>query len=309
MVINPRGVPEWDLMARAMVRLPEPRAGLTRDEVRVVDVLTANAVLAATDPSWDAAAGTAAIRTPAGWVWAHLFGTRQVALVPAEARGAFRYVGGIATLHVARDRRGLRVDEDGRGLRVDGAGPSVPVTSAEELSERLVGRLQERLGHSLPPAYATFLASTNGARPAAPGVHPGYGFVVDQPFFGLDRTDRHQDLVFANQWFGDRLTSNFLGIGYVQGGLLAVKVAGGDEGSVWYADDDDYRDDDRFDAEYFCAHLLHRCAADFNQFWRALVPPPDRLLRLVSDVVRSGWAVSTSTPQMGASLPRTKRAP
>jgi A nuclease of the HNH/ENDO VII superfamily with conserved WHH len=300
LVINPYGVPEWDLMARAIVRLPDPQPGLTVDEVRVGDVLTANLVMSvAGDPLWDGATSDVAVRTPPGWVWAHLFGTRQVALVPAEARGAFRYLGGIATLPVDRTRRGVRIDEHLR----------VPVTSVERLPEQLVQRLEERLGRPLPPAYRAFLAATNGATPTAVGVHPGFGFVVDQPLFGLGRADRHQDLVYANEWFTDRLTKDFLGIGYLQGGLLAVKVAGTDTGSVWYLDDDDSRDDEALTAEDVSSRLLARCGDDFDRFWAALSQPPPRLLRLARQAVGAGWAVRARPKEMGASLPPNKRPP
>ena len=59
-------------------------------------------------------------------------------------------------------------------------------------------KLEEHLGLPLPGAYRAFLARTNGGRPAAPAVHPGHGFLVDQPFFGLARTDRSQDLGYAS---------------------------------------------------------------------------------------------------------------
>jgi SMI1-KNR4 cell-wall/A nuclease of the HNH/ENDO VII superfamily with conserved WHH len=300
-VINPGGRPEWDLMARAMVRLPEPSAGLTLDEVRVVDVLTANAVMAAAaDPLWPAsAAADRHAMTPPGWVWAHLFGTRDVALVPAEARGAFRYAGGVAAIPIDRTDRGVRIE----------APTEVPMTHTEELPEKLLQRLEQRLGYSLPIAYRMFLASTNGGTPTAPGVHPGFGFIVDQPLFGLARSDLHQDLVYASQWYADRLTEEFLAIGYVQGGTLAIKVAGEDIGSIWYSDDDDDRDDDRFDAAYISAHLLGRCGADFDDFWRQLSTPPPRLAQLVSEAVEHGRAVSIRTKDMGASLPRAKRPP
>jgi A nuclease of the HNH/ENDO VII superfamily with conserved WHH/SMI1 / KNR4 family (SUKH-1) len=282
------------------VRLSDPLPGLSMDEVRVVDVLTANAATATVgDALWDVPGVDVAARTPPGWVWAHLFGTRQMALVPAEARGAFRYLGGVATLPIDRSRRGVRIEEHS----------PVPVTSAQRLPERLVQRLEERLGQPLPAAYRAFLAATNGATPTAAGIHPGFGFVVDQPLFGLGRTDRHQDLVYANEWFGDRLTREFLAIGYVQGGLLAVKVTGADAGSVWYLDDDDYRDDDSFTAPDISSRLLARCADDVDQFWAALSQPPPRLRRVVRQAVRSGWVVSARPKHMGASLPPNRRPP
>ena len=111
------------------------------------------------------------------------------------------------------------------------------------------------------------------------------------------------DLVYANGWFADRLTADFLAVGYVQGGLIAVKVRGQDSGSVWYLDDDDPRDADPFDAEYRCAHLLHRLADDFGQFWGQLRALPYWLRRLAADLVATGAAGLTQVEHQGTSLP------
>jgi hypothetical protein len=201
--------------------------------------------------------------------------SRTVALVPVELHGAFRHGGGVAT---------LKVDRRGYGLRVDRPEP-VPMAVTQKLTGELVARLEEHLGYPLPPAYRGFLMETNGATPTRPGVHPDFGFVVDQPFFGLARPDPHQDLSYATQWFGDRLTGDLLAIGYVQGGLLAVKVAGADTGSVWYFDDDDYRDRDGYDAPYISANLLLRCADDFEACRNALTVAPGYLLDRAAEAV------------------------
>jgi hypothetical protein len=179
----------------------------------------------------------------------------------------------------------------------------------ERLSEDLLARLEEHLGCPLPPAYRFYLARTNGAGPTTPAVHPGRGFLVDQPFFGLSRPDRLQDLGYVGRSFTDRLTADHLAIGYVQGGLLTVKVAGPDTGSVWYLDDDDPRDDDRYDAAHLCEHLLYRCADDFDAFWQALSPPPRRLLELVDGAVGAGRAVPVRPPDLGAALAPARRPP
>jgi hypothetical protein len=299
-VVNEYGFPEWDLLARAVVALPDPVPGLTVDELRVLDVLTANELMVlAADPLWAFTADDYAALTPPGWVWAHLATARQLALVPAEAHGAFRHLGGVALLVVDRSRRGVTTD----------AATPVPRDAPTRLSEGVLARLEGHLGQPLPAAYRAFLAGTNGAAPTVPAVHPRYGFVADQPFFGLDRPDPHQDLVYANRWFGDRLTADFLAAGYVQGGLIAVRVAGEDTGSVWYLDDDDHRDDDRFDAAYISATLLHRLADDFDAFWSDLAVPPRRLLDLVDDAVADGRARRVSPSGMGDSLPPARRPP
>jgi hypothetical protein len=299
-VINEFGFPEWDLLARSIVELPAPAPGLTVDEVRVLDVLTANELMVlAEDPLWAFTKDDWAALTPPGWVWAHVAMSRRMALVPAEVNGAFRHMGGAALMVVDRSRHGVTPDD---------AMP-VPMDFTELLADDLVWRLEEHLGHPLPAAYRGFLNRTNGAAPTVPAVHPRHGFVVDQPFFGLSRPDPHQDLVYANQWFGDRLTRDFLVIGYVQGGLIAVRVTGPDTGSVWYYDDDDHRDDDRFDAAYISATLLHRLADDFDAFWNDLVVPPRQLLELVDDAVAEGRARRLRPPGMGGSLPPARRPP
>lgn len=291
--VGPHGFPDWLPYARALVQLPPAGPDLGVDESRVLDVLSANAAAAAAgDPLW---AGLAPLATPPGWVWALLAGGRRIALVPAELHGAYRHHGGVSTGDADPARRGLAVNR--------GAPPAIRFT--ERLSEEAVAVLEERLGHPLPPGYREFLRRTNGGAPAAPAVHPRFGFVVDQPLLGLAREDRLQDLAYANAWFGDRFTADWLAVGYVQGGLLAVRVRGGDEGSVWYWDDDDPRATDEDTAADVCGRLLHRCADDFVAFWYSLVPPPAVLRARAAE----GGARLVRAPGMGASLPAARRPP
>ena len=293
-LVGPHGFPEWLPYARAVVDLPDVPSDLGSDELRLVDVLTANLAMAATgDPLWELPADGG---TPAGWVWAHLAMSRRVALVPAELHGAFRHLGGVSTTRAGGRRRGL----PGTG------GPPPRLRYGERLADEAVAKLEDQLGYRLPAAYRDFLARTNGGHPAGPAVHPGHGFLVDQPLFGLARPDRLQDLGYATAWFGDRLTADWLAIGYVQGGLLAVRVRGGDEGSVWYWDDDDRRDTDEYTAHDVCTRLLHRCADDFTAFWLALraVPEP---LRKRAAAAATGDQVSVRGPAgAGASLPAAR---
>ncbi|MFG1922424.1 SMI1/KNR4 family protein [Cryptosporangium sp. NPDC048952] len=269
------GLPVWDLLARAVVRLGDPEDGLTRDEVRVADVLTANEImLTSGDPLWWVTADDYAPLTPPGWMWAHRFGAREVLLVPAAAYGSFRQVGGVATLPVGA--RGLRVDE-----RVP-ASFDVP----SPLGESVLDAVERRIGHPLPPPYRELLTAASGALPTAPGVVAGHGFVVDQPLFGVGHTDRHQDVLYARHWFTDRLTEEYLPIGYVQGGVLALAV----DGSVWFADFDDPRDDDRLDAKAYCDELLVPVAEDVTAFRASLTAVPRWLLDVAVARVASGAA-------------------
>ena len=297
-VIGPYGFPEWTPWARALVELPAPLSRLGIDEERILGVLIGNALLAETQHPLSTGPGEPhELRTPAGWVWAYQAMSRRMALVPADLYLAFRHLGGISTLHTNRNRRGVT------GMD----GERVAFGFAETLAEESIEPFEQALGAPLPVAYRQFLRRTNGARPLRPAVHPAFGFVADQPFFGLGRSDRAADLGYLNSWLSDRLTSEFLAIGQVQGGLLAVCLHGADAGSVWYLDDDDPRDDDGYDAAEIRARLLHRCAADLTTFLSALRTPPSRLGRLAAAAVSGRYATLREEDGLGSALPSTKR--
>jgi len=290
--VDAAGFPDWTPYARALVRLPEPPPGLTVDELRVVDVLAANAVRSPAD---------AAVRgTPAGWTWAHLGATRGMALVPVELHAAFRHPGGRCTLPADRTERGLRIDY---------APEPVGVAQAERVPEEVVVELERHLGFPLPPGYRRFLAATNGAAPDRPGVQRGFGFLVDQRFFGLGRDDYAQDLIGANRYVADRFTEDVLAIGYVQGGTIAVTVRGPDADAVWYWDDDDPRAEPGHDAAYITEHLLYRCADTVAQFWERLAVPAVELREIAAGLVRSGQVTAIPADGLGAWLPASPASP
>lgn len=315
-LIGPYGFPDWLLGARVVVELPDPDPRLTVDETRVLDILAANLALARAsgtadgDALWPSLAGEptpAAVATPSGWCWAHVgpvdppagpAPARRLALVPVDLHGAFRHAGGVVLL-----------PDTGRGLRYSTAERPVGPGQGEAVPPDIVQMTDRLTGWPLPPAYRRFLAATNGAGPAAPVVSPRFGFVADQPLFGLARPDPHQDLVYAPRWLRDRFTPDLLPIGYVQGGLLAVKVAGDDVDSIWYWDDDDPRDRESFDARYICANLLHRCADTIDDLWTQLVPPPDWLIQYAHHWVEHGLLRRVHDPAIGAGLPAQYRPP
>ncbi|GLY01600.1 hypothetical protein Acsp01_19790 [Actinoplanes sp. NBRC 101535] len=266
--VDPWGFPDWTPYARTMVELPPAIADLTLDEARVVDVRAAETVARASgDPLWDGTVGT-----PPGWTWAHAAQERRLALVPAELHASFRHLGGVS---VAASRA------PGRGLTARG-GEAPRVLLSERLSDEAVAKAEDLLGVRLPYAYREFLQRTNGGAPGMPAVLPGWGFVLDQPLFGF-RDDRAQDLSYANAWFGDRLTPDWLAIGFVQGGLLLLRVRGEDAGAIGYLDDDDPRDRDAFTAADVCERLLSRVADDFAAFWTALRGVPHDLEELAAN--------------------------
>lgn len=288
--VDPWGFPDWTPYARTLVALPPAAADLTVEEARVVDVRTAELIARAEgDALWNGSVGT-----PPGWAWAHVAQHRQLALVPAELHASFRHLGGVSVGAAQRT---------GRGLTVRGGEPPAIVV-AERLSEAAVAAGEEHLGVRLPAAYRDFLARTNGGAPDRPAVHPAFGFVLDQPLFGL-RDDRGQDLGYVNAWFGDRLTADWLAIGHLQGGLLTLRVRGDDAGVVGYLDDDDPRDRDDLTAEDVCGRLLHRVAPDFASFWTALREVPRDLAELAASAA-AGAAVIVPDG-LGALLPPSHR--
>jgi hypothetical protein len=280
-VITPYGLPDWTPYASRLVRMPEPPTDLGRDELRVVDVLAANRYC-----GWAV--------TPAGWTWAHMGMSRQLALVPVELHGSFRHAGGLSTL-------GAFPGANRPGLRLDPAAERITPIGEELVPEPVMARLEEHLGYPLPPAYRAFLARTNGPGPDRAAVHPRHGLVFDQRMFGIGRTDRHQDVIYADACVRDRLTPQFLAIGYVHGGLLAVRVDGPDADSVWFWDADDPRADDRHTAEHICAELLYRCAADIDAFWATIASPAQRLRQRAADLV----VTEVRHPDQGSALAPT----
>jgi len=290
------GYPDWIPYAAAVVRIAPTAAVYTVDEDRLLHVLAANEVLARHT-------GNGA---PHGWIWARLGNAAEsaaddasyLALVPAELHGAFRHRGGGA---------GARSSVPLRGLLADDLGGPVPFRPARTVTAEAIEKLESWLGYGLPDAYRTFLAATNGGVPWAPGVLRTSGILVDQPLFGLAATDRMQDLAYANMWLRDRLTADFLGIGYVQGGLLALRVRGDRAGSIWHWDDDDPRDDERYEAPVICRDLLRPCAPDMTAFLAALSPVPASLRAVATGLTDTGSAALVAVDGLGAALPRSRR--
>ncbi|WP_345631586.1 SMI1/KNR4 family protein [Rugosimonospora acidiphila] len=301
--VTQRGYPDWQPYASAMVRLPPVPAGMAADEARLVDVLVANRLLsdalAATGRADAPPADGETVRggTPAGWVWAHSGAERRLALVPAELHAAFRHRGGVGAMRPAA----------GRGLPLAAPEGQVRFRAARPVSREAMSKLEGWLGTRLPHGYRDFLLATNGGVPSAPAVHPSAGFLVDQPLFGLAEADRTRDLTHARVWFADRFTGDYLAVGPVQGGLLAIKLRGEGAGSVWYWDDDDPRDDDRYSPAVICRDLLIRCADDWPAFVDQLSTVPVRLRRITQARLESGRARLIAEPDAGAALPRSRR--
>lgn len=292
--VDLHGYPNFSVYARHAAEIAEPPSGLSVDEVRVTDVVAANLLGAQSgDPLWQQSRPPTV--TPEGWTWVHEARTRRMYLIPAELNASFRHHGGMAT---------LSADGSKNGLWHEGMLDPVAFERSGSVPEDAMVQLESQLGLQLPPSYRRFLAGTDGGRPLLPAVNLQHGFIVDGWLFGLRRADVHQELVYANQALYDRFTDEFLAVGYVQGGMLAVKVRSGDIGSVWYFDDDDPRDNDNRDAASICAQLLHRVGNDFDDFARHLVALPAQISDISESAVRTGHArLISGEPHLGSALP------
>ncbi|WP_424213388.1 SMI1/KNR4 family protein [Streptomyces sp. BI20] len=292
--VDGAGHPDFAAYARASVEIAEPPEGFGVDELRLTDVVSANAAMhAARHPLWDTVPSVA---TPHGWTWHHVAGTRRLELVPIEVKALLRHHAGLATSAVDHDKRGTRPVQD----------PARPVHFAlpkgeSPVTERQVQGVEEDLGYRLPEAYRSFLKAAGGCAPVGVGLDVELGLIVDQPFFTVREEAAVNDLVYVNKCLRDHLTKDYLGVAFLQGGVLAVKTRGADIGTVWFSPYDDARDRDGWSVQERVARLLLPCGADFDAFLERLVGNPPELETVAGLMVDGGFA--RSVPVVGAGRP------
>lgn len=301
--VNLSGYPDFAVYGRIAAEIAEPPTGLSVDEIRVTDTVAANLLAASTgDRLYQA--GRPNTATPEGWSWAHAAGSRRMYLIPIDLYNSFRHHGGIATLTID----GRPADRSKTGILTEGMLEPVAFERSGSVPEDALVQLESHLGFQLPVSYRRFLGGTDGGRPLIPAVNLSTGFLADQRMFGLRRDDPHQDLVYANQSLFDRFTEEYLGIGYVQGGMLALKIRGNDLGSVWFFDADDPRDREDRTAQSIAAELLIRVGSDFDDFARHLVALPAQIADISRSAVDSGHArLVTDVAHLGTALPEHLR--
>jgi hypothetical protein len=127
------------------------------------------------------------------------------------------------------------------------------------VSEEQVAAVERTLNVRLPASYRAWILRTGGGVPVEDLTIPGTqenGLITD--FDGVDRLELLQEL-------GDPkiVPDNYLIVALGSGGDLALRVAGGDEGSVWWADYD--RADD-LGTEAPSEQIMARLADDFDGF-------------------------------------------
>ncbi|QKW52006.1 SMI1/KNR4 family protein [Streptomyces buecherae] len=276
------GYPDFTPYAKAAVEIAEPPEGFGVDELRLTDFVSANAALhAAGHELWE---GGSPVATPHGWTWHHVAGTRRVQLIPVEVKALLRHHGGLATAGVDQDKRGTRPLQETRPAHFGLPKRGLSVTEDQVLV------VEEDLGYRLPDAYRAFLKAAGGCAPVGAALDPELGLLVDQPFFTVRDEAAVNDLVYANKCLRDHFTKDYLGVGFVQGGVIAVKVRGEAIGSVWFCAYDDARDRDGWSVRDRVAELMLPCGDDFDAFLLRLAGNPPELETVANLMVDGGFA-------------------
>ncbi|MFD0383688.1 SMI1/KNR4 family protein [Streptomyces stramineus] len=279
--VDEDGFPDFSPYARAAAEIAEPPEGFGVDELRLTDYVSANAALHAEGHElWSSLPPVA---TPHGWTWHHVAGTR-LELVPVEVKALLRHHGGLATAAVDQDKRGTRPLQETRPVHF-----ALPQRDLAVTEEQVQG-VEEDLGYRLPGAYRAFLKAAGGCAPVGAALDAELGLLVDQPFFTVRDESAVNDLVYVNKCLRDHFTKDYLGVGFVQGGVLAVKVKGEAIGSVWFCPYDDARDQDGWTVQERVERLLLPCGEDFDVFLSRLVGGPPELETVANLMVDGGFA-------------------
>ncbi|MGP3946064.1 MULTISPECIES: SMI1/KNR4 family protein [Streptomyces] len=280
--VDEHGFPDFSPYARAAAEIAEPPEGFGVDELRLTDYVSANAALHATGHElWN---GASAVATPHGWTWHHVVGTRRMELVPVEVKALLRHHGGLATAQVDQEKRGTRPLQETRPIHV-----GLPLKGISVTEEQVLG-VEEDLGYRLPEAYRAFLKAAGGCAPVGAALDPELGLLIDQPFFTVRDEAAVNDLVYINKCLRDHFTKDYLGVGFVQGGVIAVKVKGDAIGSVWFCAYDDARDRDGWTVQERVGRLLLPCGDDFDAFLLRLAGNPPELETVANLMVDGGFA-------------------
>jgi hypothetical protein len=280
--VDDGGHPDFSPYARAAAEIAEPPEGFGVDELRLTDFVSANAALAAHGhPLWDT---VPAVATPHGWTWHHVPNSRRLELVPVEVKALLRHHGGLTTAAVDHSKRGTRPLQETRPAHFGLPKGAVSVT------EQQLRHVEEDLGYRLPGAYRSFLKAAGGSAPVGAALDAELGLLVDQPFFTVREEAAVNDLVYVNKCLRDHLTKDYLGVAFVQGGILALKVRGTDIGSVWFCAYDDARDQDGWNVQERVERLLLPCGEDFDAFLQRLAGNPPELETVANLMVDGGFA-------------------
>ncbi|MEU4891119.1 HNH endonuclease [Streptomyces sp. NPDC044780] len=280
--MDENGFPDFSPYARAAAEIAEPPEGFGVDELRLTDYVSANAALhAAGHELWN---GSSSVATPHGWTWHHVAGTRRLELIPVEVKALLRHHAGVATALVDQEKRGTRPLQETRPIHI-----GLPVRGISVTEEQVLG-VEEDLGYRLPESYRAFLKAAGGCAPVGTALDPELGLLIDQPFFTVRDAAAVNDLVYINKCLRDHFTKDYLGVCFVQGGVIAVKVKGDAIGSVWFCAYDDARDRDGWTVQERVERLMLPCGEDFDAFLLRLAGNAPELETVANLMVDGGFA-------------------
>ena len=293
--MDSQGHPDFGPYVRAAAEVADPPDGFGVDELRLTDYVSANAALYAQGHELWADAETS-VATPTGWTWHHAVGrarpgSRRMELVPVEVKALLRHHAGLAASSADHGKRGTRPLQERRPVHFP-LGEGADAVDDAGVSEQQVQAAEEGLGYSLPGPFRSFLKAAGGRGPKGVALDTDLGVLVDQPFLTLREERGLDDLVYVNKCLRDHLTKDYLGVSYVQGGLVALKVKGQSIGSVWFLPYDDARDGGPPDLtpQQRCEQLLLPCGEDFDAFLLRLAGNPPELQTVAELMVDGGFA-------------------
>ena len=163
------------------------------------------------------------------------------------------------------------------------------------VTEQQVLGVEEDLGYRLPGAYRSFLKAAGGCAPVGAALDAELGLLVDQPFFTVRDEAAVNDLVYVNKCLRDHLTKDYLGVAFVQGGMLAVKVKGERHRlGVVLRVRRRARPGRRGRVQERVERLLLPCGDDFDAFLQRLAGNPPELETVANLMVDGGFARAVS---------------
>lgn len=143
------------------------------------------------------------------------------------------------------------------------------------LREEDVASLEEDLGVALPQPYRRWLAATNGGYTRDEPELPGLAGLDSDLLLGLFGVRDDDELASNLRWnrqaqlnsdgFHADVPTDFIPVGSTGDGLIVLKVAGDDLGSVWWADFELLSDAVERELPVV-GHALRRLADNFDAF-------------------------------------------
>lgn len=208
------GFADFDEFASKTVRLPGGFEGPSRRD----DVLLANEVF-----GWE--------HTPRGWCWHYCEDGETMQLVDRELH---RHVAHTCGLRVAKAMMTREQPRD-RQFRSYSCHPMPSAENASRSLDDQLDEIEDRCGYELPAEYLEFLKDIGGLYFDDTDVPGTRGDGLMQELSDAAGLLRMLDLG-RDTGLPAFVPANYLMIGQADGGAPCLRLAGGDAGSLWWAD-------------------------------------------------------------------------